>query len=99
MSQIKYQNPNDANVTSTLDSVVSYPNVDTSVAAGPVEVRREIIIVGDQAGTNAVSELIDIQMQILAELRAIRYGMGRLIGEYLTPDLNKENSPTTGAIA
>lgn len=98
MAGIKYQNPNDANVSATLDSAVAYPGVDTSVAAGPVEVRREIVTIGEQAGTNAMSELIDIQMRVLAELVEIRYALGKLIGEHLEPGLHGKDAPSIGTV-
>lgn len=96
MAGIKYQNPVDASVTSTLDSVVSYPGIDTTVVAGPQEVRREIITTGDQAGTNAMSTLIDIQQRVLSELVEIRYALGKLIGEHLEPGLHSKDSPSIG---
>ncbi len=86
MAGVKYQNPNDANVTSTLDSAICFPTYDTSVAAGPVEVRREILLIGDSAGTNVMSQLLATQMDMLAELKLIRYALGKLIGEHLVPD-------------
>lgn len=98
MSTIKYQNPNDANVSATLDSAVSYPGSDSTVAAGPVEVRREIVTAGDSAGTNAMSTLVDIQQRMLCELVEIRYALGKLIGEHLEPGLHAKDTTSVGTI-
>src|SRR5713226_329355 len=99
MAPLKYQNPNDANVAATLDSHVAYPGVDTSVAAGAVEVRREIVTPGDSSGTNAAATTVDLLERILAELVEIRYAMGKLTGELLQPGAHANNSPNeTGTI-
>lgn len=83
MSGLKYQNPNDLNVSAVLDSTVAGNDSTGSVVQ---EVRREVVAISDLVGSNLMPDLLRSQKAILAELSLIRYALGKLIGEHLVPD-------------